>query len=85
MKIDRLQSPLVRFPEVAATSAPPKSNPPFGTWVRCIALCGKPEFVGVITFQTRNAYGETFFHVRDEWGQYWHRTIREFTVLEEQP
>lgn len=83
MKIEPVGSSLMRFPKVGATSAPPSHNPPFGAWVRCMALPGKPEFVGIITFQGRNAYGETFFHVRDEHGQYAYRTIREFTVLEE--
>jgi hypothetical protein len=55
----------------------------FGDWVQCRAIPGRGEFHGVVTFAGLNANNRPFYHVRDEFGQYFHRTSREMVALSE--
>jgi hypothetical protein len=44
----------------------------FGDSVRSIAVGDRPAFVGVIAY-----VGHSYYHVRDEDGNYWHRSGHE--------
>jgi hypothetical protein len=48
----------------------------FGDRVRSAAVKGRGEFVGTVTF-----VGHSYYHVRDDDGDYWHRDASELSPV----